>query len=128
MFAAARRVRAYLPALVGQEEHPVIDAMISGLLNGHAGPDVEARLRAVFSQDPVLEMFLDAVLADEPRFRPPQVVDQLARTAGFSLLAGDHVPPATDRYCCPGGDFEWFCPGVGTPIPKCPTHGPLGPC
>jgi hypothetical protein len=115
-----------------------VDGRLAALLNGDRGPDTEAELRAVFGEHPATAMFLDAVLDDAPLFRPPQVVEQQVRAAGhgpqrgtgYGPLAGDRVPPGAERYCCPSGDFEWFRPGVSTPVPVCPTpdHGPLRPC
>lgn len=106
-----------------------MDARLALVLNGDLGPDAEVRLRGVFASDPVLEMFLDAVLDDAPWFRPPRVVDQQVRAAGYGPLAGDLVPPAADLFCCPRGDVEWFSPGVGTPVPECASHHlRLRPC
>ena len=130
VFAAARRVRAFLPHLVPASAGDV-DVQLAELLNGNQDPDTEAQLLAVFAQDAALEMFLDAVLDDAPRFRPPQVVLQTKWKGGFSPLPGSQVPPDPDQYCCPEGDFQWYSSGVGTPVPPCPTPAhvsPLLPC
>lgn len=99
-----------------------MDAELADLLNGERGPDTEDRLRAVLEQYPTTAMFLDAVLDDEPLFRPPQIDKQQLRDASYSPLPGQHRPPAANKYCCPQGDCEWFSPRVGTPVPSCPTH------
>jgi hypothetical protein len=130
VFVAARRVRAFLPHLVPASAGDV-EVQLAELLNEHQDPETEAQLRAVFAEDAALQMFLDAVLDDAPRFRPPQVVRQTKREAGFSPLPGLQVPPDPDQYCCPEGDFEWYSPGVGTRVPPCPTPthiSPLRPC
>lgn len=123
VFAAARRVRAFLPDLV-PAAHVLVDGQLAELLNGDWGPATEAELRAVLEQRPATAMFLDSVLDDAPRFRPPRVVEQQLRAVGYEPLPGSHVPPDPDMYRCPLGDYEWFSPGLGVPVPPCPTHGP----
>lgn len=41
----------------------------------------------------------------------------------FSPLPGDPRGVPAARFECPNGDYVWYRPSVGTPVPHCPTHG-----
>jgi hypothetical protein len=41
---------------------------------------------------------------------------------GIVSSTGDPWPDDAECYVCPFGDYIWYRPHVGTPIPVCPTH------
>jgi hypothetical protein len=126
---AGRAIRPYLVQLVGEKSAPTLDAEISGMLCEAArGIDVGGRLRALLDRRRETELFLEEVLNDAPRFRPPDMQPAFASPTrrAFELLAGDVGPILhAGRYACPGGDYVWYRPSVGAPVPDCPDHGPL---
>ena len=84
-----------------------------------------SELRALLEGDEVTANFLQEVQADAPDYRPPDVQPNYARRRSFEPLAGDVAPVLhAGKFCCPHGDYVWYRPAVGTPIPACPTHGP----
>lgn len=126
VFAAAKCIRPYLEELLGSDA-PTVDEELAHLLNsGGRDESVARQLRALLEERPETSMFLDAVLDDAPDFRPPQhqpVVLKAVKADGFNPLAGNHTPTSAKRYRCPvGDDYKWWSPGVGTPVPECPTH------
>jgi hypothetical protein len=120
VWEAARAVRPYLIELLGPAAADV-DAELARLLAGEAGgEDVEQRLRAVLEAHEATTVFLDRVLADAPQFRPPRVVS--AHRRRYSGLPGPSSPVPADKFGCRRGDFVWYRPEVGVPVPPCPTH------
>ena len=98
-----------------------MDAELAQLLAGAAGgEDVDGRLRAVLEAHEATSVFLERVLADAPAFRPPRVVS--AHRRRYSSLPGPPSPVSADKYRCPHGDYVWYRPEVGVPVPPCPTH------
>lgn len=118
---AARAVRPYLAEFVGPSVATDVDAELAGLLAAAAGgDDVEDRLRAVLEAREATSVFLERVLEDAPNFRPPQVVSELTRR--YIDLPGEPPPVPADKFCCPHGDYVWYRPEVGVPVPHCQTH------
>lgn len=129
---AGRAIRPYLQELVGSKVAPELDGRIAALLSAAGADEVPGSLRALLGEREETAAFLEAVLADAPQFRPPQVRRADARgwalrdmTVGFEAPAGDIQPVGhAARFVCPHGDFAWYRPALGTPLPPCPTHGP----
>ena len=77
------------------------------------------------------ECVLQLVL-DDPKLRPP--ISGCCRAlrgstwlssgavSAYSALAGIEQPLSAPKFRCPRGDYVWYRPGVGVPIPRCPTH------
>jgi plasmid stabilization system protein ParE len=118
---AARAIRPYLGDLIGPAKAEMMDRRIADQLNGPAAETgVAGRLRAVLEEQEDTAWFLSRVLADAPRYRPPY--QQSAYQRDIASPAGDPGLVEADRYACPRGDYIWYQPEVGTPIPPCPTH------
>jgi hypothetical protein len=123
---AGRAIRPYLERLLGPAA-PEFDARLAGLLvRASAGEQVGSAVRELLEEDETTADFLSEVLADAPHYRPPYVQPGYLTTREISPLPGEIVEPVrhAGRFECPGGDFVWYRPAVGTPIPPCPTHGP----
>jgi hypothetical protein len=128
---SARAIRPYLEDLVGPGAHE-LDERIAGLLAAAArGEDVSTDLWTLLESDEATSAFLEAVLADAPVYRPPAVQPDFRRRSDrtYQPLAGDVAPVMhAGKFACPRGDYVWYRPAVGVPVPSCPTHGlRLGP-
>jgi hypothetical protein len=125
VLAAARAIRPYLGELVGAHASGGLDARLAALLNGTIDTETVGELRKLLEQaDDTTDWFLSEVLADAPRYRPPYQQPRYLRSRGMVSPAGDPTSPiSAPRYSCPrGGDYVWYRPDIGTPIPLCPTH------
>jgi hypothetical protein len=121
LLEAARAIRWYLGDLMG-DEAPRFDAEIAALLAAaYTGADITASLRSLLDSHEATGEWVSEVLAD-PLHRPPDY--QPADTRGFDSLAGLIGPVSAGKYACPQGDFVWYRPAVGVPVPPCGTHGP----
>ena len=88
-------------------------------------PASARRLRVLLGQHEDTAWFLDKVLADAPEHRPPYHQPGY-RTRGTASPAGDAMPVAAARYNCPVcGNYVWYRPDVGTPVPRCRTDDVL---
>lgn len=125
VWAAARAIRPYLADLVGQDAG-LLDSQIANRLNGAADrPDAVIELRALLEGNEETRWFLREVLRDRPYHRPPyQQSRYLQRqSGGIASPAGDPGPILhAGMYECTHGDYVWYRPDVGTPVPHCPTH------
>lgn len=125
---AARAIRPYLADLVEPPEAAAgLDRQLAGELGHVCDPSASARrLRILLEQHEDTAWFLGRVLADAPGHRPPyHQPGYLARGSTASPL-GDVMPIAAARYNCPvRGDYVWYRPDVGTPVPRCPTDDVL---
>jgi len=126
---AARVIRSYLPMLVGPAAAAGLDQQVAELLAA-SGQDENstARLRVLLGRDEATSAFLAEVLADAPHFRPPDMQPQyqIPKTRGlkWEALPGDQGSILhAGVYVCPHGDFTWYRPAVGVPVPLCLTHG-----
>ena len=118
---AARAIRPYLNDLVGPALAATIDDRIAEEINGAAGPaETVSRLRALMEEHDDTSWFLTRVLADQSLHRPPY--HQQVRLRGVVSPAGDPYLVEADRFACPRGDYAWYRPEVGAPVPDCPTH------
>lgn len=124
VFAAARKIRPYLPDMLGREAGDV-DTEIEGLLSGDSsGEEAEGRLRELLESRIETRMFLNAVLVDGPLYRTPQEQSDKKRTRAFQSQAGDPGEVDADAYRCPEEDhYQWSRISVGAPVPRCPEHG-----
>jgi hypothetical protein len=67
--------------------------------------------------------FMAEVLDDAPSFRPAIFQTRILRDLRYSGLPGDPPPAYSGKFGCPNGDYVWYRPTSGTPVPACPTHG-----
>jgi hypothetical protein len=119
---AACAIRPYLAELVGPAALR-FDAEIAEILNAR-GKDIIASLLELLNGDEATAGFLEEVLMDAPHYRPPQVQPDSLRA--YTDLPGDvGAVLHSGEYVCPYGDYVWYRPAVGVPIPECPTHGRL---
>jgi hypothetical protein len=119
---AARAIRPYLNRLV---EDPAVartlDRRVADQLTAPGDPaDIASRLRAMLEEQGDTAWFLSRVLTDKPHYRPPY--QQPAHWRDIVSPAGDPGLVVADRYACPHGDYVWYRPDVGTPVPDCPDH------
>jgi hypothetical protein len=124
---AARAIRPYLDRLVESPDATAeLDRQLAGELGQVSDPSATARrLRILLEQHEDTAWFLDKVLADAPDHRPPYHQPGY-RTRGSASPLGDPTPVAAARYNCPvRGDYVWYRPDVGTPVPRCPTDDVL---
>ncbi len=124
---AARAIRPYLDRLVESPDAAAeLDRQLAGELGQVSDPSATARrLRILLEQHEDTAWFLDKVLADAPDHRPPYHQPGY-RTRGIASPLGDPMPIAAARYNCPvRGDYVWYRPDVGTPVPRCPTDDVL---
>jgi hypothetical protein len=122
---AARAIRPYLERLADPPSTADgLDRHLADALNSRsARPAVARRLRILLNEQEDTAWFLTEVLADAPHCRPPYHQPRnRRRQAGIPAPAGDPGPVDADRYACPRGDYVWYRPEVGTPVPDCPTH------
>ena len=122
---AARAIRPYLTRLVDNPAAARLDRAIADDFASAADRSATARrLRALLDSHEDTAWFLTEVLKDAPHYRPPyQQPRYLQRqTGGIAAPIGDPGPIDAARYTCPHGDYVWYRPEVGTPIPDCPTH------
>ncbi|SNQ50509.1 conserved hypothetical protein [Frankia canadensis] len=121
---AARAIRPYLTDWFTKKDAAALDQQIATVLAAAEPADpapVAGELRALLHRHPLTGRFLRDVLADAPRYRPPDQQPRYQRTPRPGTL-GDPGPVAADRYVCPHGDYTWYRPDLSTPIPSCPTH------
>jgi hypothetical protein len=126
LLEAARVIRPYLPDLVGPEAKR-LDGQISELLaRADTDDTVTTSLRSLLDQHEATRDFLAEVLADAPRYLPPDLRPDgvRSRDPGLQPLPGPVGPVYADLYSCPYGDFEFYQLALDDPIPPCPTHGP----
>ena len=127
VFEAARAIRPYLDRLVESADAAAeLERQLAGELGQVSDPSASARrLRILLEQHEDTAWFLGRVLADAPDYRPPYHQPGY-RTRGTASPAGDAMPIAAARYNCPVcGNYVWYRPDVGTPVPRCRTDDVL---
>lgn len=118
---AARAIRPYLGDLTGPTAALDIDRQLAAELAGrHDKAATAVRIRTVLEEHEDTAWFLRRVLDDKPLYRPPYLQQFTMRE--ISGPAGDCGVIEADRYACPHGDYAWYRPDVGTPVPRCPDH------
>lgn len=123
---AARTIRPYLTDLVGPDAAGPLDRQIADHLNSSAGRvQTSSQLQMVLDEHEDTRWFLAETLADAPHYRPPYLQPPYVPrgAGGMASPAGDAGLIGANRYTCPrGGDYIWYQPEIGTPVPDCPTH------
>jgi hypothetical protein len=124
VWAAAQTIRPYLIDLIGQDAAGPLDRQIAGQLNRAANqPKAVAAMRALLEANEDTSWFLFEVLQDTPRHRPPYLQPRHRLRRGIPSPGGDPGPVMhAGIYECPCGDYVWYRPEVGTPVPECTTH------
>jgi len=120
---AARAIRPYLTGLVESPDAAAeLDRQLADELGQVSDPSASAqRVRILLERHADTAWFLDKVLADAPDYRPPSHQPG-SRTRGIAPPAGHAMPIAAARYNCPVcGNYVWYRPDVGTPVPRCRT-------
>jgi hypothetical protein len=118
LLEAARTIRSYLGDLVGAETAR-FDVEIAGLLDdAQSGQDVTSQLRSLLDSNEDTAEWVAEVLED-PLHRPPDLQPFIKR--GYTFLPGGVGPVHAGKYACPCGDYVWYRPSVGVPVPPCPT-------
>jgi hypothetical protein len=124
---AARAIRPYLTGLVESADAAAeLDRQLAEELGQVSDPSSSARrLRILLDQHEDTAWFLGRVLADAPDCRPPYHQPGYL-TRGTASPLGDMMPIAAARYNCPVcGNYVWYRPDVGTPVPRCRTDDVL---
>jgi hypothetical protein len=125
---AARAIRPYLVDLIdAPDAAAVLDRQLADELGRVSDPSASARrLRILLEQHEDTAWFLGRVLADAPDHRPPYYQPGYVSRGGIASLAGDVMPIAAARYNCPVcGNYVWYRPDTGTPVPRCRTDDVL---
>jgi len=119
---AARAIRPYLKDLVDDPAVAAdLDRRIAEQLTDQGDQMATAStLKALLEEEEDTIWFLNRVLTDKPQYRPPY--HQPAYQRDIVSPAGDPGPVEADRYSCPCGDYVWYRPDIGTPVPDCPDH------
>jgi len=123
VWAAARSIRPFLTDLAGQDAG-LLDRQIADQLNSAASrAETVVALRALLEANEDTHWFLFEVLRDRPHHRPPYQQPRHRPRRGIPCPAGDPGPVLhAGIYECPHGDYVWYRPEVGTPVPDCTTH------
>jgi hypothetical protein len=117
---AARLLRPALGDLVGAGAADYDQRVRSLLERGAAGEDVDDDLAEVLTRSPEVQAWVASVLED-PEHRPPHL--QAVTERSYQGPPGKAAPVAAQRYACPvDGDYVWYRPFVGVPVPACPDH------
>jgi hypothetical protein len=116
----ARIVRSYLPELVG-DQAGVYDVQLRALLDRVIeGQDVGDELYSVLTRSQTVHDWVAQVLGNHEHL-PPEL--QPVAELEYQALPGLRSPPDAQRYVCPvDGNYVWFRPFVGVPIPQCMDH------
>jgi hypothetical protein len=125
---AARAIRPYLTDLVDSPDAAAdLDQQLADELGQVSDSSASARrLRLLLEQQEDTAWFLGRVLADAPDHRPPYLQPGYLTRGGIASLLGDAMPIAAVRYNCPAcGNYVWYRPDQGTPVPHCPTDDTL---
>ena len=117
IFEAARSIRPYLHILIPDE---VVAGLVDRELAQHliqaqgGKPNANVILGILRGHEATRQWVAEFL---EQR-QPPEVT----RAFSFQPPMGDLVPVAAGKYVCPLGDYTWYRPAAGTPVPPCPTH------
>jgi hypothetical protein len=123
----ARSIRPYLGDLVGARVTEVDQQVAVLLERGRAGDDVDATIIDLLNGSPGTRNWAASMLAD-PELRPPElqgITEKVGTQPGYSGLANPHgggVVSAAKFVCPVDGNYAWWRPAVGRPVPCCPDH------
>jgi hypothetical protein len=113
VLAAARTIRSVLHGLSPSTAEDLDSQVAELLARAKTGERVGAGIIDVLSKQDATRSWMQFFLATgSPR--------PLSR--GFQHLPGDPKPVPGTKFECPDGDFTWYRPFVGVPVPQCPTH------
>ena len=122
VLAAARAIRPYLSSLVGADAVTVDREITALLINARDGADVEEALLNLLRRYPATHSWAAAFMQHG---HPPEIDDPVTKDFG---PPGIPSPVPARKYCCPGGDYDWWTSRIGEPVPTCPSHSlPLQP-
>jgi hypothetical protein len=111
---AARSIRPHLRNLVGDRDSTALDVKLAEILQqAEQGTDVGSAVQQLLTQRDETRAWLQLFL--ETGTIP-------STTRGFSPLPGTSHPHPGTKFVCPDGDYVWYRPFVGVPVPECPTH------
>lgn len=116
----AKVIRYHLPELLGAGAEE-FDMRVAEVLNS-GQPDAERaqQLLKLLAGSPATAEWLADFLSSG-QLPDPRATDLELRSY-YAPPAGQHSPPPTAKYVCPRGDFIWYQPMVGVPVPRCRTH------
>lgn len=125
ILAAARAVRPFLPDLIGPAAGEVDGRLADLLAAAQQGENVTGPMRSVLEEHQVTADFLTEVLADAPRYLPPDLQSEnlIVRSPDYQELPGERGPVDFEVYVCEQGDFTFYQLAADNPVPSCPTHG-----
>jgi hypothetical protein len=109
---AARNLQSHLDELLPAEEANRIGGLLDEVLNA-GGKDVGNSILEVIAIHESTRLWLNKVLEER---------GELDNVKAYSPLPGKPTPIAADRFVCPKGDYVWYRPSVGVPVPLCPNH------
>ena len=122
ILAAARAVRPFLPDLIGPEADQM-DGRLAVLLGAaRRGEDVTGSVRLVLEEHEATADFLVEILADAPRYLPPDVRPENLQVRGYQGLPGPGDPVDIEVYKCEKGDYTYYQLAADDPVPLCRTH------
>jgi hypothetical protein len=116
---AARMLRPYLPALVGDDAQAIDENLAQLIADALRGEDVaEQIVRRLSSHAEMRDWVAQALEHDPPQ--PPDLASAVERDFSGLPGLGEALPAA--RYICPYGDFVWYRRAVGERLRDCSTH------
>jgi hypothetical protein len=116
---AARMLRPYLPALVGDDASAVDENLARLIADAlHGGDVAEQIVRQLSGRMELRDWMAQALEHDPPQ--PPGLASAVERD--YSGLPGRGEPLPAARFICPYGDFVWYRRAVGERIRDCSTH------
>jgi len=124
ILATAKAIRPYLADLTGPGAS-ALDEAIADALNGRAGQaDMTARVQSLLEARETTKWFMREVLRDAPHYRPPYHQPRhQSQSRGIPMIPAEPDPIwHAGAHQCPQGDYIWYRPAIGTPVPDCPTH------
>jgi hypothetical protein len=124
ILAAARAVRPFLPDLIGPDSSQVDGRLADLLAAARRGENVTTPVRSVLEEHEATADFLDAVLADAPRYLPPDLAPENLRVRDYKSLPSPSPGPVDfEVYVCEQGDYTFYQLAADDPVPLCRTHG-----
>lgn len=122
--AAARAIRPFLPDLIGPDSGRVDGRLAALLAAARRGENVTMPVRSVLEEHEATADFLDAVLADAPRYLPPDLWPENLSVRDYQGLPSPSPGPVDfEVYVCEKGDYTFYQLAADDKPPLCPTHG-----
>lgn len=111
----ARTIRAYLPEMLDQEAQQVDQQLSDLLAQAKSGEDVGQEILGLLKGHEGTYHWMAEFLSSH------------SVSKGFEALPGRSSSISARKFICPEGDYVWYQRSVGSPVPRCPTHGELIP-